>query len=85
MTPAICNLCEYTWEVVVYIVLTGKGRLESNIWPETPQQAESMESMMRTTWNTEVIWQQKDSRKLDCLLASTEKEAKYIRVILFYD
>lgn len=26
--PAACSLCEYTWEVVVCIVLTSKGRLK---------------------------------------------------------
>ena len=41
------NLCKYTWEIVVYMVLTGKERLWSDIWLKTPQQAKSTESMMR--------------------------------------
>ncbi len=54
-TPAARSLCKYTWEVVIYMVLTGEGRLGPDIWLETPQQAESMESIMRITWNTEAM------------------------------
>ncbi len=77
------SLCEYTWEVVVCMVLTGKGRLGRDIWPETPQQAESTESMMRTTWNIEVMWRRKDSGKPDCPLAPTGKEARHVCALLF--
>lgn len=31
------SLCKYTWEVVIYMVLTDKERLGSDIWPETLQ------------------------------------------------
>ncbi len=30
-TPTACSLCEYTWEVVACMVLTGKGRLGPDI------------------------------------------------------
>ena len=53
--PVIRSLCKYAWEIDVCMVLTGKGCLGQDIWPETPQQAESMESIMRTMWNTEAI------------------------------
>ncbi len=67
------------------MVLTGEGRLGPDIWPETPQQAESTESMMRTTWNTEAMWQQKGSGKLDYPFAPTSKEAKHVHALLLCD
>ena len=45
--PAACSLCKYTWEVVTYLILTGKGRPGPDIWPETPDQAESIEINMK--------------------------------------
>ncbi len=85
LIPATCSLCEYTWEVVVCMVLTGKGRLGPDIWPETPQQAESIESMMRITWNTEALRRQKGRGKPNCPLAPTRKEARQVRALLFCD
>ncbi len=67
------------------MVLIGKGRLGSYMGPETPYQAESTESIIRTTWNTEAMWQQKSTRKPDCSLTPTGKEVRHIRVLLFYD
>ncbi len=84
-TPAARSLCEYTWEVVICMVLTGEGRLGPDIWPKTPQQVESTESMMRTTWNTEAMRQQKDSGKPDYPLAPMGKEARHVRALLFCD
>ncbi len=84
-TFAARSLCEYTWEVVVCMVLTGEGRLGPDIWPETPQQAESTESMMRTTWNTEAMRRRKGSGKPDCPWAPTGKEARHLRALFFYD
>ena len=43
------SLCDYTWEIYVYMVLIGKERLGPDIWPEIPQQAESIKSMIRIT------------------------------------
>ncbi len=65
------------------MVLTGKGHLGSDIWPETPKQAESTESMMRTTWNAEAMRQQKGSGKPDYPLAPTGMEARHVRALLF--
>ncbi len=79
------HLCRYTWEIVVCIVLTGEERVEPDILPETPQQAERMESMIRTIWNTEAIWRQKGSKKPDCPLTSTDKKARYLHTLLFCD
>ncbi len=67
------------------MVLTGKGRLGLDIWLETPQQAESMENMMRTTWNAEAMRPRKSSGKSDCLLAPIGKGARHIYALLFCD
>ncbi len=67
------------------MVLTDEGRLGPDIWPKTPKQAESTESMLRTTWNVEAMWRRKDSGKPDCLLAPTDKEARHVHILLFSD
>lgn len=36
--PKQASFCEYTCEIVSYIVITAKERLGPNIWPETPIQ-----------------------------------------------
>ncbi len=54
LTQAARSPCEYIWEVILCIVLTNNGRLDPDIWPETPNQAESIEEMMRTIWAEEV-------------------------------
>ncbi len=83
--PAARSLCEYTWEVVVCMVLTGEGRLGPDIWPESPQQAKSTESMMRTTWNIEAMRRRKGSGKPDCPLTPTGKVVRHIHALLFCD
>lgn len=80
-TSAARSLCEHTWEVMVCMVLTGEGRLGPDIWPETPQQAESTESMMRATWNTEAMRRRKASGTSDCPLSPTGKEARHVRAL----
>ncbi len=67
------------------MVLTGKGRLAPDIWPETPGQAESMESMMRTIWGMEANCRQKASGTPDSPLSLTGKEARHVRLLLFCD
>ena len=37
LPPAAYSLCKFTWEAVVFMVLTGKRRLGPDIWPEIPQ------------------------------------------------
>lgn len=85
MTSASCCLCKYIWEVVVDIVLTIEGCLELDIGLKTLYSDKSIESMIRIMWNTKTMWQQKVSRKPDCLLALTNKEAKYLHALLFCD
>ncbi len=84
-TPAAHSLCEYTWEMVACMVLTGEGRLGPDIWPETPGQVESMESMIRIIWGMEVNRRQKTSGTPDSLLSPTGKEARHTRLLLFCD
>ena len=49
LIPATCYLCKDIWNIAIWIVLTGKKRLEPDIWTKTPQQVENMENMMRIT------------------------------------
>ena len=53
------SLCEYTWEVVACIVITGKGRSGPDIWPETLNQGIGTEDMILITWYKEAIKQTK--------------------------
>lgn len=76
--PAARSLCEYTWEVVACMVLTGKGRLGPDIWPETPEQAESTEDMMRSIWGKEAHRQCKASGTKSCPLSPSGKEARFV-------
>lgn len=85
MTLATGNLCKYTWEVVVCIVLTGKRRLRPDIWLKTLQQTKSIKSIMRIIYNTETIYRQKARKKPECPLSSTGKEVKCIYAFLFGD
>ena len=78
MIPAAQSLCKYTWEVVACIVLTGKGGLGPDIWPETPEQAKSTKDMMRSIWNKEAHWQCKASWTKSCLLSPLGKEARFV-------
>ena len=82
--PAAQSLCEYTWEVVACMVLTGKGRLGPDIWPETPEQAEFTEDMMRSIWGKEAHWQYKASGTKSCPLSSSSKEARFVGPPYYY-
>ena len=66
------------------MVLTGKEHLRPNIWPETFEHVENMGSMMNTIWNMEAIYWQKASRRPDCPLFLTGKEAKHVYTLLFF-
>ena len=76
--PAACSLCKYTWEVVACMVLTSKGRPGPNIWPETPEQAKSIEDMMRSIWGKEAYWQCKASGTKSCPLSPSNKEPRFM-------
>lgn len=41
---------EYIWEIIACMVITGKGRLSVEIWPETSNQSTSSEDMILSTW-----------------------------------
>lgn len=43
------SLYKYTWEVFVYMVITGKGYLGPNIWPKTSNQDTGSKDMIFTT------------------------------------
>ena len=47
--PEQASFCKYTWEVVVYMVITGKGRLGPDIWPKTLNQGTGTEDIILTT------------------------------------
>ena len=81
-TFAARNLCKYTWEVMICMVLIGKGRLGPDIWTETPQQAKNTKSMLIAAWNTEAMWWQNASRTLNSPLSLTGKEVKHVRALL---
>ena len=64
--------------MVACIVLTGKGRPGPDIWPETPEQAESTEDMIRSIWGKEAHWQSKTSGTKSCLLSPFGKEVRFM-------
>ncbi len=47
-SPKHASLCEYTWEVVACMVMTGEERSGPDIWPETPNQGTSTEEIILT-------------------------------------
>lgn len=46
--PKQTSFYEYTWEVIVYMVITGKKHLSPNIWPKTPNQDTGIKDMILT-------------------------------------
>lgn len=78
MTPATCSFCEYTWEVIAYMIITGKGYTRPDIWPKTLEQAKNTEDMMRTIWSKEIHRKRKASGTKMCLLSLSGKEAKHV-------
>ena len=40
---------EHTWEVVIYMVITGKRRSDLDIWPKTPNQDIGTKEMILKT------------------------------------
>ncbi len=76
------SLCEHTWEVILCMVLTNNGHLGPDIWPETPDQAEDTEKIMRTVWAEEVHRRQKASRTKTCSLSPSGKEARHVSPLI---
>lgn len=48
-TLATRNLCKYIWEIVAYMVLTGKKCLRSDLWLKISKQAKKTGNMISTT------------------------------------
>ena len=71
------SLCEYTWEVVACMVITGEERSSPDIWPETPNQGTGTEDMILTTWYKEAMKQTEINPQQHHLPASSAKEARY--------
>ena len=78
------SLCEYTWEIVTCMVLTGKERLGPDIWPETPEQVKFTEDMMRSIWGKEAHWRCKASGTKSCPLSPSGKEARFVGPPYYY-
>ena len=76
--PAAQSLCKYIWEVVVCMVLIRKRRLGPDIWPKTPEQAESIKDMMRSIGGKEEYWRCKISGTKSCPLSPSSKEARFV-------
>ena len=63
------------------MILIGDEHLGSEIWPETPNQAESTEDMMRTVWAEKAYCQQKASGTKTYSLSPSGKEAIYMSLL----
>ena len=48
--PEQASFCEYTWEVVACMMITGKRYSGLDIWPETLNQDTGTKDMILTTW-----------------------------------
>ena len=66
------------------MVLTGKGRLGPDIWPKTPEQAESTEDMMRSIWGKEAHRQCKANGTKSCPLSPSGKETRFVSLLYCY-
>lgn len=58
-SPKQASFCKYTWEIVAYMIITGKKHLGLDIWPGTLNQDISTKDMISTTQFKEVIKQKK--------------------------
>ena len=47
--PKLACLYKYIWKVVICIVITGKGHIGPDIWPETPNQSTNTKDMILIT------------------------------------
>ncbi len=60
------------------MVIIGKGCVGPDIWPETPEQAENTEDMMRTTWGKEDHCRRKASGTKIYPVSPSGKEARHV-------
>lgn len=77
-----CSLFKYNCEVMVYIVLTAKNRLRLDIWLKISQQVKSTKTIIRATWNIEVMNWQKASKTSDYRLSPNNKMGRHMHIFI---
>lgn len=77
-SPEQASLCEYTWEVVACMVMTGEGRTGPDIWPETPNQGTGAEDMILITWSKEALKRRQSNPREQHPPRPIAKKARYI-------
>ena len=82
--PKQTSFCEYTSNVVAYIVISGKGRSGLDIWPETPNQAIGTEDMIFTTGYEEATKRMEIHPQQHYLPGPSAKKACYASYISSY-
>lgn len=45
---------KYIWEVILYMIVMGQGRLGPDIWLETADQVKGIKDMIKTVWAEKV-------------------------------
>ena len=75
--PKQVNFCEYTWEVVAYMMITGKGRSSSDMWPKTPNQSTGTKDIILTTWYKKAMKQTEINPQQHHLPGPSTKETCY--------
>lgn len=83
--PPASTLCKYTWQIIVFMVLTGNSYLGPDLWPENSQKVQSQKNIIRITWNKEKMRWQKVSMNLNCSLRPTGKKARHVYASSLYD
>ncbi len=77
-SPKQASLCEHTWEVVAYMVMTGEGRSGLDIWPKTPNQDTSTEEMILITWYKEILKRNEINSQQHHPPIPTAKKIRYV-------
>lgn len=60
------------------MILTGEGRLESDIWPEIANQDKNTENIMRRVQSKEAYYTQRINEIKICALSASGKKARYM-------
>ncbi len=79
--PKQASFCEYTWEVITYMVITSNRYSSPDIWSEISNQGTSTEEMIFTIWYKEAIKHRKINSQQHHLLTFTRKKACYTSYI----
>lgn len=85
LTPAAYSLSKFILKVIIYMVLTSKGRLGADIWPKARNQAKGVKDIMRRVWDTEVYYWQKASKTNSIVLSPSGKEARNVSLLISYN